>query len=89
MAKNHIKVKFTFICLVKNLGVQNFLMVLEFFVLCWAFGCSLLRCLFVVLLFCFIVKKSEKGFKYARLERGSCLSGKGDVNYLSLETLIS
>ena len=28
-------------------------------------------------------KKSGKGFKYTFLERGSCLSGKGMVNYLS------
>ena len=36
---------------------------------------------------CFIVKikkKSGKGFKYTCLERGSFLSGKGVVNYLSL-----
>ena len=30
-------------------------------------------------------QKSGKGFKYTCLERGSCLSGKGVVNYLSLE----
>ena len=32
---------------------------------------------------CFIVKKSGKGFKYTCLERASCLSGIGMVNYLS------
>ena len=30
-------------------------------------------------------KTSGKGFKYTCLERGSCLSGKGVVNYISLE----
>ena len=33
----------------------------------------------------FHCKKSGKGFKYTCLERGSCLSGKWVVNYLSLE----
>ena len=33
----------------------------------------------------FHCKKSGKGFKCTCLERGSCVSGKGVVNYLSLE----
>ena len=33
----------------------------------------------------FHCKKSGKGFKYTCLDRGSCLSGKSVVNYLSLE----
>ena len=55
MAKNHIKVKFTFICLVKNLGVQNFLMVLEFFVLCsafWLLAVGVSICCLTVVLHC-------------------------------------
>ena len=33
----------------------------------------------------FHYKQSGKGIKYTSLEMGSCLSGKGVVNYLSLE----